>query len=161
MSGNASEAKTTNVTASDVLNSLFAPDEKVCIRVFDDRKGGTFKGKKISCDCAKFSTVNEELKRHNAENRGIFYVVNYGGNDDASIIRINAQFVEMDEGSFDEQQMKVDGFPLPPSMIIRTQKSLLFTGSWTRPHALRDSGKFRSNWLSILTGIKCASMSLG
>ena len=40
------------------------------------------------------------------------------------ITRINAQFVEMDSGTFEEQQAKIDAFPLAPSMIIRTQKSL-------------------------------------
>lgn len=39
--------------------------------------------------------------------RGIFFVVNYGGQDDDSITRINAQFVEMDNDSFDEQQKKI------------------------------------------------------
>src|SRR5699024_10813374 len=56
-------------------------------------------------------------------NRGIFCVVNYGGHDDAAITRINAQFVEMDDCSFEEQQKKVDAFPLPPSMVMKTQKS--------------------------------------
>ena len=45
-------------------------------------------------------------------NRGIFFVVNFGGQDDDSITRINAQFVEMDNDSFDEQQKKIDAFPL-------------------------------------------------
>jgi putative DNA primase/helicase len=30
---------------------------------------------------------------------------------------------EMDNDSFDEQQKKIDAFPLPPSMIMKTQKS--------------------------------------
>ena len=50
-------------------------------------------------------------------------MVNYGGQDDESITRINAQFVEMDNDSFEEQQKKIDAFPLPPSMIMKTQKS--------------------------------------
>ena len=68
-------------------------------------------------------SIESELKKHNAMNRGVFFVVNYGGHDDDSITRINAQFVEMDSGSFDEQQKKIDTFPLPPSMVMRTQKS--------------------------------------
>ena len=113
-----------SVTATDVLGALFNPTDTVCFRVFDDKKDGIFKGAKLTCECGKYKSVEETLKNHNAMNRGVFYVVNYGGHDDESISRINAQFVEMDSGSFEEQQKKVDAFPFPPSMIIKTQKSL-------------------------------------
>lgn len=81
-------------------------------------------GAKLECECGKYLSIEETLKKHNEQNRGIFFVVNYGGHDDAAITRINAQFFEMDNGTFEEQQAKVDAFPLPPSMIIRTRKSL-------------------------------------
>lgn len=112
-----------NITVTDILGSLFDPTDTVCFRTFDDKKTGIFKGKNLSCKCSEYKNIEGELKYHNAHNRGIFFVVNYGGHDDASITRINAQFVEMDNGSFDEQQKKIDAFPLPPSMIIKTQKS--------------------------------------
>lgn len=112
-----------NVTVTDVLGSLFNPTDTVCFRIFDDKKGGVFQGSKLSCECGKYKSIEETLKNHNAMNRGIFFVVNYGGQDDESITRINAQFVEMDNDSFDEQQKKIDAFPLPPSMVMKTQKS--------------------------------------
>lgn len=113
-----------NIQAEDVLNALFNPNEKVCLRVFADRKGDPFSGQKYSCEAAKFNDYKDTLKKHNEANRGIFFVVNLGGDNDKDIIRINAQFVEMDEGTFEEQQAKIDAFALPPSMIIRTRKSL-------------------------------------
>lgn len=113
-----------NIQAEDVLNALFNPNEKVCLRVFADRKGDPFSGQKYSCEAAKFNDYKDTLKKHNEANRGIFYVVNLGGDNDKDIIRINAQFVEMDEGTFEEQQAKIDAFALSPSMIIRTRKSL-------------------------------------
>ena len=85
-----------NVTVTDVLGSLFNPTDTVCFRVFDDKKGGVFQGSKLSCECGKYKSIEETLKNHNAMNRGIFFVVNYGGQGDDSITRINAQFVEMD-----------------------------------------------------------------
>ena len=112
------------VTATDVLSSLFNPTDTVCFRVFDDRKDGIFRGAKLTCECGKYKSIEDTLKNHNAMNRGVFFVVNFGGHDDDSISRINAQFVEMDTGSFEEQQAKVDAFPLRPSMIMKTQKSL-------------------------------------
>lgn len=112
------------VTAEDVLGSLFAPEDTVNFRVFDDRKGGVFLGLKLSCKCSEYKSMEPELKRHNSLGRGVFYVVNSGGQTDDSITRINAQFVEMDHGTFEEQWKKVDAFKLPPSMVIQTRKSL-------------------------------------
>lgn len=115
---------TLKIQAEDVIGALFNPAEKVCLRVFADRKGDPFTGQKYSGEAAKFTDCIETLKEHNKHNRGIFYVVNYGGHNDADITRINAQFVEMDEGTFEEQQAKIDAFGLPPSMVIKTRKSL-------------------------------------
>ena len=112
------------VSAQQDLLSLFNAQDTVCLRVFADRKDDIYKGQKLSVECGKFTSMEDTLKQHNALHRGIFYVVNYGGHDDDSITRINAQFVEMDSGTFEEQQAKIDAFPLAPSMIIRTQKSL-------------------------------------
>jgi putative DNA primase/helicase len=111
-------------SAKDIIGSLFNPDEDVCLRVFADRKGDAFTGCKINVEAGKFSGIEDELKKHNAQNRGIFYVVNYGGQDDKSITRINAQFVECDSLSIDEQKVQIDAFELPPSLIIKTKKSL-------------------------------------
>ena len=113
-----------NVTATDVIGAPFNPTDTVCFRVFEDKKTGVFQGAKLSCECGKYKSVEETLKKHNAMQRGIFFVVNYGGQDDSAITRINAQFFEMDDGSFADQQKKIEDFPLQPSMVIRTQKSL-------------------------------------
>lgn len=113
-----------DITAQEVLNSLFNADEKVCLRVFEDRDEGIFPGAKYTVECGKFASMEDVLRNHNAMNRGIFYTVNFGGHSDEDITRINAQFVEMDHASFEEQQKRIDAFPLPPSMIIKTRKSL-------------------------------------
>ena len=113
-----------DITAQEVLNSLFNADEKVCLRVFEDRDEGIFPGAKYSIECGKFGTMEDTLRNHNAMNRGVFFTVNFGGHNDADITRINAQFVEMDHATFEEQQKRIDAFSLPPSMIIKTRKSL-------------------------------------
>lgn len=113
-----------NVAAADVIASLFNPDEEVCLRIFSDKKGDSFMGTKISVKAGKFSTIIPELEQHSQQNRGIFFAVNYGGQEDASITRINAQFVECDNLSFEEQQKQIDAFPLKPSLVIKTRKSL-------------------------------------
>lgn len=112
------------ILAQDVINSLYNPDDIVCLRVFEDKKTGTFTGAKIEVEAGKFATIEDTLAKHNDSNRGIFFVVNTGGHEDSSITRINAQFVESDELPLEEQQKLIDAFPLAPSMIIRTSKSL-------------------------------------
>ena len=112
------------ISAQDILLALFNPQDTVCFRVFNDKKSGVFSGAKLEMEAGKYATIESTLKSHNEKNRGIFFVVNYGGHDDSSITRINAQFVEMDDMSFEEQQKAVDEFSLPPSMVIKTRKSL-------------------------------------
>ena len=107
-----------------MIKSLFNPTDDVNFRILDDKKRGMFTGTNLSCKCAEYNSFEEQLKQHNAMDRGIFFVVNSGGDNDASITRINAQFFEMDEGTFEEQQKKIDAFPLPPSIVVRTRKSL-------------------------------------
>ena len=61
---------------------------------------------------------------HNEANRGIFFVVNSGGNSDRKINKINAQFFECDTLSLEEQLENISKFPLEPSIIVQTKKSL-------------------------------------
>ena len=70
-----------NVAAADVIASLFNPDEEVCLRIFSDKKGDSFMGTKISVKAGKFSTIIPELEQHSQQNRGIFFAVNYGGQE--------------------------------------------------------------------------------
>ena len=112
------------IPIEDFIKCFFDADETMCLRVFDDRKTGEFKGAKLECEAGKIGGMVDTLKKHNAKNRGIYFVINFGGHEDADISRINAQFVEMDEGSFDVQLTKIEAFPLPPSLIVKTRKSL-------------------------------------
>jgi putative DNA primase/helicase len=113
-----------NIPLEEFLRPFFEPGEKVCIRVFDDRKTGTFKGAKLETTVAKIDKMVETLKKHNARHRGIYFVVNCGGHEDSDITRINAQFVECDDLSFEEQMERIEAFPVEPSLIVKTQKSL-------------------------------------
>ena len=117
-----------DITVQEILNSLFNPNDMVCFRVFDDKKDGIFSGQKLSMECGKYASIEKTLREHNALNRGIFFVVNYGGQEDSLITRINAQFVESDELSFEEQQAQIDAFALLPSMIIKTKSHFIPIG---------------------------------
>lgn len=116
--------KPLSIPLEEFLRPFFDPGETVCLRIFDDRKSGKYKGAKLECEAGKIGSMVETLKKYNAQNRGIYFVINFGGHEDADISRINAQFVECDSLSFEEQFDQIEAFSLPPSMIIKTQKSL-------------------------------------
>ncbi len=112
------------ITFEQFLSPFFESGETVHIRIFDDKKSGTFKGLKLERECGKISALEDTLQKHNAQNRGIFFVVNYGGDTDADITRVNAVFVENDNLSIEEQIVRLSEFPLPPSLMVKTAKSV-------------------------------------
>ncbi|MCI2779032.1 phage/plasmid primase, P4 family [Clostridium perfringens] len=97
---------------------------RINIRVFSDKKGTGFKGKNLSFNMKDFPSKSKILMAHNEANRGIFFVVNSGGNSDRKINKINAQFFECDTLSLEEQMENISKFPLEPSIIVQTKKSL-------------------------------------
>ncbi|EOU1985834.1 DNA primase [Clostridium perfringens] len=97
---------------------------RINIRIFSDKKGTGFKGKNLSFNIKDFQSKGKVLIAHNETNRGIFFVVNSGGNSDRKINKINAQFFECDTLSLEEQLENISKFPLEPSIIVQTKKSL-------------------------------------
>lgn len=97
---------------------------RINIRVFSDKKGTGFKGKNLSFNMKDFHSKSKILMVHNEANRGIFFVVNSGGNSDRKINKINAQFFECDTLSLEEQMENISKFSLEPSIIVQTKKSL-------------------------------------
>ena len=113
-----------DVTLQEFLLPFFEPEEEICLRVFSDRSDSAFSGMKLNCKSGEIQKMTDLLREHNARNRGIFFVVNFGGYDDAAIRRVNAQYVEMDDVPLEEQLARIQSFPLEPSLIIKTRKSL-------------------------------------
>lgn len=113
-----------NITPEEFLRPFFDLKEKVCIRVFSDKPDSAFSGQKIETSLEDFNDIADVLKAHNNQGRGIYFVINYGGHEDCDITRINAQFMECDNLTFDEQLAQIKAFPLEPSLIVKTRKSL-------------------------------------
>lgn len=113
-----------NIPLEEFLRPFFSPHETVCARVFSDRKEDEFKGQNIDVPMGKIPQYIKLLNDHNAKNRGIFFVVNFGGHTDNEITRVNAQFVENDTLPVDKQYENLMAFPLEPSLIVKTKKSL-------------------------------------
>ena len=115
-----------DISTEEFISAFAEPHEIVYIRVFSDRpkEDSIFTGCKYEQKQALFSQLTECLKQHNAANRGVFFTVNHGGHNDKDITRINAQFAEIDNLSLEEQLELIKKFPLPPSLIVKTRKSL-------------------------------------
>lgn len=113
------------ILPEDFLRAFFEPGEKICLRVFSDRKGGpAFKGMKVETSLSHLPSILPQLREHNELMRGVYFVVNLGGHEDADITRINAQFMECDDIPLEEQWEKITSFPLEPSIVVKTRKSL-------------------------------------
>lgn len=118
------------------------PDEPVFFRAFDDtkqKKGASNR----TVEFYDWEREYETLKAANERKCGIYFVVNGGGNTDAEVKTAKAQFVEMDNASFDEQFQRVSAFPLEPSIIVKTRKSLhcywlIHNGDITRFRAIQE-----------------------
>ena len=126
--GKSSELKEYDGTSCDSKGNELKGSENSCgrinIRIFSDKKGSGFKGKNLSFNMKDFQSKSKVLMAHNEANRGIFFVVNSGGNSDRKINKINAQFFECDTLSLEEQLENISKFPLEPSIIVQTKKSL-------------------------------------
>jgi hypothetical protein len=73
----------------------------------------------LACDEQLVDGLHEYNKT-----RGLYFVVNAGGNKDADITNFNAFFVEMDEGALSDQHAKLDACPMPPTIRVETLKSV-------------------------------------
>jgi putative DNA primase/helicase len=113
-----------NVPAEEFLRPFFALEDKVCLRVFADKKGSAFSGQNLECTLEDFGTITESLRKHNEHERGVYFVINHGGQTDEEISRINAQYMECDKLTLEEQLVKIQAFPLEPSLIVKTRNSL-------------------------------------
>lgn len=126
--GKSSELKEYDGTSCDSKGNELKGSEnsfgRINIRIFSDKKGTGFKGKNLSFNIKDFQSKGKVLIAHNEANRGIFFVVNSGGNSDRKINKINAQFFECDTLSLEEQLENISKFPLEPSIIVQTKKSL-------------------------------------
>lgn len=115
------------VSFKDFFKAFFQDDKKTLyIRTLNDKRRDGI-GTKKEVQLRFLDGIIPTLQRENANNFGIFFVVNGGGHDDKQVKAAKsctAQFMEMDNGTFEEQLAIISAFPLEPSIIVRTKKSL-------------------------------------
>lgn len=108
----------------------YGDHDQVFFRTFKDKKqkGEKDYGKNTNVILKNLVYVTKGLEEENRQDRGVYFIVNGGGNDDKSVIakikRPKAHFIDIDDYSFEEQVDKINEFGLEPSIIIKTKKSL-------------------------------------
>lgn len=115
---------------SDFLTAFNSdPNAKINLRAFKPHGAlDSFENKpeSISTTITQMQSdknLQQRLKSLNL-NRGIYFVVNSGGNKDEEITKFNAWFVESDELTIEEQHARLDSAPLKPSIRVETRKSV-------------------------------------
>lgn len=111
---------------SEFLESFFHRDETIFGRALKA------KGEPANIHAEKFEFTIDNLSdeklqsylRELNKNRGMYFVVNAGGNTDAEITRFNAAFCEIDNLPLQDQHDLFDNAPLPPSIRVETRKSV-------------------------------------
>lgn len=71
-----------NITPGEFLGAFFEASERVCLRVFSDKPGSAFSGLKLETEQGHFDKISDVLHKHNTGDRGIYFVINYGGPED-------------------------------------------------------------------------------
>lgn len=102
----------------------YTDNDDIYFRVFHDKKENGKFPKNIKCKLSDLKITLNELREYNKDNYGVFFVVNGGGQKKEDVKITRAHFIEMDEGSFEEQAEKINNCPLEPSIVIKTRKSL-------------------------------------
>ena len=101
----------------------YLDNDPVYIRTFNDRDNKQ-PGQNFSVPLFRLDSMLPALKSQNSQNRWIFFVVNGDGQSDSKVKHARAQFMEIDSLPMEEQLKLISFFPLEPSIIIRTRKSL-------------------------------------
>jgi hypothetical protein len=119
------------VTLSSFLTAFFSDEhELIHLRVFAPKKSPS--------DDPRFSAHKFVVTRHRLETdrklqdqlikfnktRGVYFVVNAGGDSDDKINRFTAWFTEDDTRSIEQQHRMLDAAPLAPSARVETNKSV-------------------------------------
>lgn len=111
----------------DAFLATFFPDDDELIHP------RAFPPKDISGFAEKFTTSRAELRSDRAfqsrlldlnRSKGIYFVINSGGDRDAEINRFNAFFAEIDDRPIAEQHTALDVAPIPPAIRVETKKSV-------------------------------------
>jgi hypothetical protein len=167
------------ISGEKFLSAFFEPEENVCIRVFSDRRNSDFKGQKMNGGLVNIKKIIPVLKDHNSKNRGIFFIVNYGGQKPAgnkrglSLVAKRCDFIKycrenaavLSEADWYAMITNLSGFQDGPDLIHELSKTypgysktetdnkiIHFINSSTKPMNCRTIAE---------KGFKCSKLTSG
>lgn len=112
------------ISTKEFLSAFHSEKETVFIRRFHDKDKENNPAENMAIPFSKFENIIPTLEKFNQNDYGIFFVVNSGGQSNKDVKQAKAQFMEVDDLTIEEQAQKINSFPLPPSIIVKTRKSL-------------------------------------
>ena len=118
------------VTLEDFFRAFgYQDDDMLYLRRFydPDSKDPDHPGANMQAPLSNLHSLASSLKRQNEIFFGIYFVVNGGGKTIAQIKKsgcCRAQFMEIDDQSFEDQIAVIEQCELQPSIIVQTKKSL-------------------------------------
>lgn len=140
------------------LAAFFSEDEPIYIRAFK-AKGApdspTNSPRKFSVNRAQLKSdpsLYASLRELNRD-RGLYFVVNAGGQTKASINRINAFFAESDNLSKEDQHRLLNIAPIKPSIRVETLKSVHAYWLVDGPCSVEEWEKFQLTVIDYLSSI--------
>jgi hypothetical protein len=115
-------------TLPEFLGVFFPdPEEPIFLRAFGpkgcDDELPEYKAVKLKLSIAELPNHRTDLLKIN-RTRGLYFVVNAGGDKDADISRFTAAYCEDDSRPIAEQHKRLDACPIPPVIRIETSKSV-------------------------------------
>ena len=114
-----------SVAYKDYFRALgYEETDTVFLRTFSDKKDPKDSAKKLSAEAWTIESIMPTLHTLNSQDNGVFYVVNGFGQQDSDVKEAKALFIDFDDFDFPEQLRRLNDFPLKPSIIIKTRKSL-------------------------------------
>jgi hypothetical protein len=118
------------ISLSEFLGAFFpSPDERIRLRAIKSRQAPLTDANRpvklatTRAQLSKDKSLLLHLRRLN-ETRGLYFVVNSGGDSDAAITRFNSVFCERDDLPIAQQHALLDAAPLPTSVRVDTLKSV-------------------------------------
>lgn len=116
------------IAPQEFLRAFYRDDNaEVYYRTFADKENDPFAGFKAHAPLKNYEDIAVQLRKQNELQRGVFFVVNGGGQKIEEVKasgRCQAQFMEIDDYPMDIQLELINAFPIIPSIIVKTRKSL-------------------------------------
>ena len=106
------------------LSALFDADDVVPIRLIDDKKRPDHFPKSFSCKLSDLKPKLADFRTYNLDGYGVFFVPNGYGHKDKDVKTARVQFIESDDLTIEEQYKQIEAFPLKPTFLIQTKKSV-------------------------------------